>query len=976
MADAGFGGFEIADVRDGVRVPMDPRALGWGSARWLAGVERALEVAARRGLKADITIGAHWPTGMPGVVPDDEAAAKELVHGAAVLAPGQRFDGPLPLPLLPPSGAHMHASSPRVTPVLVALQAWRELAPAARRAVDAAGDRAGAATVLLDPRSRVDLAGSVRDGCIDWRAPGDGTWHLLAFWMRGTAQIQNLFAMNPGASMLAEPVPYVVDVYGQAGAQACIDYWERHLLPPRTRALLRRIGGNLFEDSLELAATRAWSPRLPDEFAARRGYPLEPLLPLLATPPGYALQGVESARLEHDLARTLGQMYAENRVRRLADWAATLGMGFRVQCAGLAASYATVPEGDNGDTLDSFSAKAAARDIGGHAILSDEAATFVGGQSGVANWRLMLFMIQRDYAAGVNQVVLHGFSYADAPGAVWPGFSAFGRAIGDDWGPRAPHWAFAGDITAYIGRLQRVLRSGRPQADVAVLEGDAPGDGATAAVDATGEVLRAAGYTRQHLAAELLEHPAALVSDGVLAPQGAGYAALVVAPRATLELQAARRLLEYARAGLPIVLVGGLPAGVPGLRDPVGDGAVLQALLAQLCAQPCVRAIGDAAQLPAALAAAGLRPSLGYSRPCRVLGQVRRLPATTYYYFLNDSDAPLQVELSLAGAGRPLRIDLWDGRIEPVVDYRAAAGRVDIPVRFDRNEAIVLALSHDAALCADAPPVPVVRADAPVIALAGAAGDPARGRLAVRATRAGDHVALLADGRTLRARVESVEAARELRAWTLVAEQWLPGDSATRTRRLVHRLALDALQPWSALPGLVEASGLGRYRHVLELPGSWGPDQGATLDLGEVGGTFRVRVNGARLPPANQFSARVDIGQWLRAGTNRIEVEVGTNLNNALLAARVPSVFGPPGGDQPPAPPPAAPDAQAPPAVVAPDPMRPPEARYLGAPVRASAPGAPAMAPGAGPPGGARQRQDYGLIGPVRFEPYRIARLR
>lgn len=33
MADAGFGGFEIADVRDGTRVPMDPKVYGWGGAR-------------------------------------------------------------------------------------------------------------------------------------------------------------------------------------------------------------------------------------------------------------------------------------------------------------------------------------------------------------------------------------------------------------------------------------------------------------------------------------------------------------------------------------------------------------------------------------------------------------------------------------------------------------------------------------------------------------------------------------------------------------------------------------------------------------------------------------------------------------------------------------------------------------------------------------------------------------------------------
>ena len=193
-----------------------------------------------------------------------------------------------------------------------------------------------------------------------------------------------------------------------------------------------------------------------------------------------------------------------------------------------------------------------------------------------------------------------------------------------------------------------------------------------------------------------------------------------------------------------------------------------------------------------------------------------------------------------------------------------------------------------------------------------------------------------------------------------------------------------------------EVSGIGRYRTSVDLGVDWSSKDGAWLDLGDVGGTFRVFVNGEQLPPANQFVTRVDIGPYLKAGENQIEVVVATNLNNRLLADGIGMVGGPeggfggggrgeaPGGERggarggPPAGPPGGGRGAAPPQMVAaaapaePDPLAPPNGLYLGAPVRAQGNG-PGMLPGAGSPGGPRTQQDYGLIGPVRLVPYRVA---
>jgi len=965
MADAGFGGFEIADVRDGISVPMDPKVYGWGGERWRAGVERALETAALRGLKADITLGAHWPTGMPGVTPDDPAAAKELVFGSVKLGPGETHSGPTPRSNSKPSGLHMHLKTPTVTPELIALQAYRQV-----------GEESG--SFVLDPKSRIDLMKDVKGETITWQAPADGTWHLMGFWMRGTAQTQNMFDRAIETSMLADPVPCAVDVYGKAGTQVCIDYWENHLLPPRTRELLRQIGGNFFEDSLELKAIKHWSPDLPQEFKAMRGYDIYGYLPLLAEneergpvwgpdakqpPPPFTLAGVDRARFNDDFQHTLTEMYALNRVKALSEWAATLGMGLRAQCSGLAAAYCTVPEGDNGDTMDSFSAKAAARDIAGRTILSDEAATFVGGQAYVADWKLLLFMLQRDFAGGVNQVVLHGFSYADAPGASWPGFSAFGFAIGNDWGPRSPLWAHASDIAGYLGRLQAVLQSGKSQADVVILERTNRTDVAfNSGRDGSefGEQLRLAGYTRQHIEADLLSHPNVKVSDGVLTPDGAGYRAMIVMPAEERSPETVNKLIQFARAGLPVVVIDNQPKSVPGLNSQTKRERLLKKTWKKLVKANGVKVVANKEDALAALADLAVPPSLGYSQKARIMPVLRRHEQGNDYYLLNDSDAAVSVEVSLLGSGIPVIYNLWTGEESVAPVFKSDANRITLPIDFKPNEVVVIRRRQTEQVC---------NYQSGNYLISGEKSCRIGEKLGVKAETPGRFSAVAASGKTVEAEAEKVRQPIALSQWHLTVEDWRPGDTAASVKKIKHDLNLKRLSAWNDLKELRGVSGIGHYTTDFKLEKDWRESDGAYLDLGQVGGSFRVTVNGHQLPPCNQFTNRIDISDFVQAGQNLLEIEIATTLNNQLESLGVSSSFGLPGMTMPTA---KFSNSWQPPADA--DPLAPPKGEYLGAPMQEDAPGpGPRMAPGAGNPGGKRSVKAYGLIGPVKITPYTVA---
>ena len=75
-----------------------------------------------------------------------------------------------------------------------------------------------------------------------------------------------------------------------------------------------------------------------------------------------------------------------------------------------------------------------------------------------------------------------------------------------------------------------------------------------------------------------------------------------------------------------------------------------------------------------------------------------------------------------------------------------------------------------------------------------------------------------------------------------------------------------------------------------DLGSSWTGGLGAYLHLGGVFDTYTVTVNGRALPPRDVLDLRVDLGPYLRAGRNTIEVEVATTLSNRLRVTR-PEVF-------------------------------------------------------------------------------------
>ncbi|MFJ9720686.1 glycosyl hydrolase [Streptomyces sp. NPDC101213] len=896
IADAGFGGMEIAAVHHSVKDKsvLDTVRHGWGGGAWRDGVEAALGRAARRGVAIDLTLGPAWPVAVPGVSPDDEAAAQELAHGRAAVAAGAVYEGPVPPPV--------HAPAPGVTRQrLLAVQAARvDTAHSTRKETG------------LDLASVRDLTSLVTDGALSWTAPQDGDWVLISYWRRGSGQ-------QPESGPHSSPAAHVVDHFSAAGTGAVTGFWEREILTPRLRGLLKAAGGAFFEDSVELETDGlCWTSALPEAFEERTGRPLLPYLPAVVLDNGnqvFAFGAQLTRQIRHDFWATVSDLFNRHHVRALRDWAHSLGMELRAQPYGLqtdaiaSAALLDIAEGESlgFKNLDDYRCLAGGRDMAGHTVLSCEAGAY-NGSAYSTTWDRFLRTMGGAYAAGVNQTVLHGFSYATAPQVSWPGFAAFSpyngtAGYGESWGPRQPTWRHVADVADYLGRVHRVLQAGTVRADVAILRQTgytATGIGASW-FTATGVPL---GWTHQFLSGPLLDLPSATVRDGRLAPDGPAYKALFVegdffyGSTPTLALDDARKVLALAGAGLPVVLLGAfdqaLTPGVP--AD--GETDRLRDVLARLLALPNVARVTDKALVGDALNRLGVTPDVRHSTPSTLLNAHRATPEADFYYLCNGKHAETvkpavtavdhEVTLRRTGTGEavPYLLDPWSGRAVRLARYTRDGDDFILRIALLPGETAVVALGRPG-LFGDRhgarPHVVATDADEALFTDEG---------LVVRAGAPGTYTTRSDRGRPVTTTIRAVPAVITPGRWQLDVEDWRPGTGATRTERVEVTVTLDALLPWSRIPELADSAGIGRYRTTLDLPADWTASHGARLELGQVSDTCRVSVNGVRLGPVDRLHPVVDLGTaLLRPGANVVEVEVATPLINRLRVAQ-PAVFG------------------------------------------------------------------------------------
>ncbi|KAJ5019402.1 hypothetical protein K4K57_000568 [Colletotrichum sp. SAR 10_99] len=444
MAEAGFGGVEIEDVHHSTNA-----------------VKVALTEANSRGMGHDFAFGPAWPMAVPTIVPDDQAAAKEIVLGKAIINATTTYNGSVPGPFSKRRDGVNEQE-------LVAVQAWR---------ISQDSDPYGN-PVYLDSGSMVDLTDAVTDGKVAFSPPDNSSWLLFSAIIRGTGQ-------QPEDYPHTTPASYVVDHFSEAGAQAVIDFWEDQILTAEMLELIAQTPTSLFEDSQEMVAATYWTPNFVDEFLSRRGYSVMDILPVVTQYKNNAYlflfndSGAQRGSL-HDYHETITDLYADYHIAPLRKWLNSRGMKYRAQPYGIdkldsmrIATTLDIPEGESlgFQVIDDYRVLAGANSFAGVNIMSNELGAY-NKAAYATTWAKILGTVNPQFAAGLTHNVLHGFSYIYGPETTWPGWGAFtpykGRiGYSESWGPRTPTWMHASDFTAYMGRVSYFASQGIPKYDCA-----------------------------------------------------------------------------------------------------------------------------------------------------------------------------------------------------------------------------------------------------------------------------------------------------------------------------------------------------------------------------------------------------------------------------------------------------------------------------------------------------------------------------
>jgi hypothetical protein len=878
LSEAGYGGAEILHFYPIPTAEVDLAQIPnyyFGSEQWNDRMKAALEAAIENNFTLDFTIGPLWPIATPAVMDVNDDRCVQGLHIGVKNFTGS-YNGVIP------DSETIVEERPKK---LIAVTAARV------NPTISVGKLCS-----FDINSAVNLMGIT--GCVDsanntlnWKAPDEGEWYIFSFWSQSTGQ------MNGSAGAPA------LDHFSKDAVAAVTQYWEENLFrDPELLQLYEKNAGDIFCDSIELNATMLggmygsepmtvaiWTANLLVEFRQRRGYDLSAFLPTIFVKGLYQMGGggcstdtvsqyefaEEKAghRIRNDFFQTLTELFNENHLVELRKWPNSHNMKLRYQIYGLTTDITSgVKELDvvehetwgAGDNKEFYRLLSGAAHMTGKDIYSLE----LGARPGLAyrqTWTGpgseygLLWEFHRALAAGINQAVLHGMSYNTTSvmgemGSMfnWPGLSLMGSQFSNEWGDRQPIWNHSATLTNYMARNQLVLRKGQQKVDLAVYRYGI--DGATHHMVGNPTVIEQTGYSYDYVSPLLLslENAKVGVFDGVktLTPEGPAYKALVIDERTNLDskkseaaampLETIGRIIEFAKAGLPIVIVGEPPKQTVAYKGNYEaanrDDFLLKERLEELLQLPTVRRIKTRQDIKTALESLGVTPSVNSQAQSDLLGVRRAEDGTNYYFLYNQSEnEDIVTTVSLVGKGKPYTMDAWSGKIYPIA-HRIDGSRVIIDLRIAPNSTVLIAITETE----------------------------------------------LSEEKSVKISASEVLETISINDWQLEIESWTAGETPTTTKKEMICLDINELKPWSQIEGLEKVSGIGKYSTTITLDSKWMSDKGVYLSLGKVCDTVKISVNGSELSTVNQIHPVAELGSFLKLGENNIEIEVASTLNNAL----------------------------------------------------------------------------------------------
>ena len=285
---AGAGGFELLGYYNYGGTQADPAfsvtdwtKYGWGTESWKEIMRAAFRASKSQGLRMDFAPGPNQGSGVPAQ-PDDEGLMQNLVPFNVSIPIGGLFNDSLP------GWGHGKLVSASTALVVEQRPANLSVTPGFQDPYYYNGTKN-----VLARRSLQDVSDAVSEtGHLDIAFPTNETgveYRLFAFYQKASGYREQVsperIVQSPQSPVTSfvEYGSWVNDHFSVAGARIIIDFWENYLLDDDLRQLLREVGSNAWEDSIEFGTGVAvwWTPNMLQEFRSMIGYDFAKYLPLL-----------------------------------------------------------------------------------------------------------------------------------------------------------------------------------------------------------------------------------------------------------------------------------------------------------------------------------------------------------------------------------------------------------------------------------------------------------------------------------------------------------------------------------------------------------------------------------------------------------------------------------------------------------------------------------------------------------------------
>ncbi|HVU54373.1 MAG TPA: glycosyl hydrolase [Puia sp.] len=583
----GLGGLELTPIY-GVK-GYEAQFIPYLSPAWMDMLQHTLREAGRLGLGLDMATGTGWPFG-GGPLIDGAYACKDFVYKTWRLKGGEVLRDTVQYiqeSLVHSDGGVKAGIDELAEPVyankdlqrLALFQVrWPRALPLQALMAYSSGGK------IMDLTGMVDGKGRLR-----WKAPaGPGDWTLYGIFQGWHGKMVERAA--PGGE------GNVIDHFSGAALARYLSRFDTAFEGRELHGLRA-----FFNDSYEVDDAKGqsnWTPGLFEIFMERRGYDLrEHLSELLGghDGPGTGSAGrydgpgtgadeqvLKANRVLCDYRETISELLLDEFTRKWGDWAHGKGGIIRNQAHGSPANildlYAAsdIPETEGEDILRYKFASSAAH-VMGKPLASAETVTWLDEHflSSPADVKKALDLY---WLGGVNHVFYHGTAYSPHNDP-WPGW-LFYAAV--HFTPSDPCWEDFATLNQYVARCQSFLQEGTADNDVLLycpvydswmeqgrallkhfdkMEANFEGTGfAACASEMVGK-----GYAFDYISDKQVQRLS--VAAGGIRTQGGGMYRTVVLPDCRyISLGAFSKLMELAEEGAQILIYKAMPGNVPGWK--------------------------------------------------------------------------------------------------------------------------------------------------------------------------------------------------------------------------------------------------------------------------------------------------------------------------------------------------------------------------------------------------------------------------